>query len=85
MTDLVKPVLRLCHKQRFIDAVDCKGNTALHIATEKGFIEIMKLLIKNKANPKVRNHVSYCGYHNLYTNSLKWRIFITMLNTSMPQ
>ena len=49
--DSVKPLLKRYNHEGFVNATDENGDTALHIATRNGFIEIMKLLRKNKANP----------------------------------
>ena len=57
-TDLARPVLKLCSNPRFIDATDKDGNTALHLATMDKFKDVMKLLRKFKANPKIKNYVS---------------------------
>ena len=55
--DLVKPLLKCCNNEGFVNATDDNGDTALHIATRSGFIEIMKLLRKNRANTKEINQV----------------------------
>ena len=45
-----------------MNAADDNGDTALHLSTRSGFIEIMILLKDNKADPGwknlVRNHVA---------------------------
>ena len=56
--DSVKPLLKCCCNEGFVNATDHNGDTALHIATQNGFTEIMKLLRKNKADLKRTNHVS---------------------------
>ena len=55
--DLVKPLLKCCNEEVFVNAADVNGDTALHLSTQSGFIEIMKLLRKNKANPEQTNRV----------------------------
>ena len=63
--DLVKPLLKCCSSRSFINATDDDGDTALHLSTRGGFIEIMKLLRENKADPGWKNlvrsiHCSAC-------------------------
>ena len=58
VTDLVKPLLKLCSEPRFINATDIYGDTALHMATKEGYTDIMRLLLKKKADKKIKNHVS---------------------------
>ena len=55
--DLVKPLLKCCRSRSFVNAADDNGDTALHLSTRSGFIEIMKLLRKNKADPHWKNLV----------------------------
>ena len=57
--DLVKPLLKCCNNPSFVNATDVSGDAALHFSTRNGFIEIMKELRKNKADPKCRNRVRY--------------------------
>lgn len=38
-----------------IDAIDRNGETALHLATEKGFTQLAYLLLKHKANYNIDN------------------------------
>lgn len=38
-----------------IDSVDRNGETALHLATEKGFTQLAYLLLKHKANYNIDN------------------------------
>lgn len=38
-----------------IDSVDRNGETALHLATEKGFTQLAYLLLKHKANYNIEN------------------------------
>ena len=40
-----------------MNAADDSGDTALHLSTRSGFIEIMKLLRKDKADPLWKNLV----------------------------
>ena len=35
---------------RAVNAVDSRGNTALHIAAQQGMLECMKILLRNGAN-----------------------------------
>ena len=56
--DSVKPLLKCCSNERFVNVTDENGDTALHLATQNGFTEIMKLLRKNKADLKIINYVS---------------------------
>jgi ankyrin repeat protein len=64
--DLVKPLLKCCDNEGFVNAIDENGDTALHLSTRSGFIEIMKLLRKNKANPKMINLVSIHCYNRVH-------------------
>ena len=61
--DSVKPLLKCCSNERFVNATDENGDTALHLATQNGFTEIMKLLRKYKADLKITNYVSILRYH----------------------
>lgn len=48
-----KSLLKLCPD---IDATNHKGMTALHLAAEKSHLEMVQLLIKEKANPHLRDN-----------------------------
>lgn len=65
--DLVLPLLKLSRRPQFVNAVDSRGETGLHIATRKGFVAIMKLLRKNKADPKIKNRVSLHRFVDYFT------------------
>ena len=43
---------------RAVNAVDSRGNTALHIAAQQGMLECMKILLRNGANIEIG--VSVC-------------------------
>ena len=58
VTELVKPLLKLCSEPRFMNAADVNRDTALHIATREGYTDIMKHLLKKKADKKIKNNVS---------------------------
>ena len=38
---------------RAVNAVDSRGNTALHIAAQQGMLECMKILLRNGANIEI--------------------------------
>ncbi|XP_065898011.1 arf-GAP with SH3 domain, ANK repeat and PH domain-containing protein 2-like [Dysidea avara] len=40
---------------RAVNATDSEGNTALHIATQQGMLECMKILLRNGANVEAEN------------------------------
>jgi len=52
-----------------IDYADTDGNTALHIAAEKGTREMLELLIQHKANVNVRNKRNWTPLHFLAERS----------------
>lgn len=42
-----------------VNAMDCEGNTPLHICAEETKVDIAKLLLKHGANPDSKNKVRY--------------------------
>lgn len=59
MLDLVKPILnsKRC-SPACVNATDKAGDTALHMAARIGSKSIVKLLLKNGADPELKNEVS---------------------------
>ena len=45
---------------RAVNATDSEGNTALHIATQQGMLECMKILLRNGANVEAGKCVCLC-------------------------
>ena len=55
---MVEPLLGKCRSMEFVNAADCKGDTALHIAAGEGNKQVMKLLLKCSADNAPKNNVS---------------------------
>ena len=63
MLDLVKPILKRC-STTCVNATDKAGDTALHVAARIGCKSIVKLLMKNEADPELKNEVSNVAKSN---------------------
>ena len=58
MLELVEPLLAKSHSTDFVNAPDSNGDTALHIAAEKGDKKVVKVLLKHGADDALKNNVS---------------------------
>ena len=84
--DSVKPLLKCCSNEGFVNATDDNVDTALHISTRSGFIEIMKMLRKNKANPKGINLI-IIGLHgaNFHIIIILFRMHVLHMKIKFEQ